>query len=249
MRSLRRLLGLAWALAGLGWVATLARADLAADLARIATEAAGGSQAQAALASWRAVGVTRIGDQEVPFILYAARPRSVRIETLGETGSLVRAFDGVHAPWKKTDARRPPERLGREEERLFVQEAEFDSPLFNYEQRRISLDYAGEAVLGGVTYQSLLATLNFTEVTTLYLDDATHRLTRREARRRVGGREVKMVTFYEDFRTVAGVLLPHRIRVEVEGRVLHESVIKNYDANPTLPEDFFAPPDKDWPKY
>ncbi|MCX6937593.1 MAG: hypothetical protein NTU80_06795 [Verrucomicrobia bacterium] len=224
------------------------RADLAADLARIATEATGGAQAMAALASWRAVGETRIGERLVPFILYVARPRSVRIETVGEAGSLVRAFDGVHVPWKKADALKPPMRLGREEERLFVQEAEFDSPLYDYQARRISLDYAGEKVVGGTAYQSLLATLNYSEVTTLYLDDETHLLTRREARRKLAGRDVRMVTHYSDFRPVAGVLLPYRIRVESEGRTLHESVIESYVANPDLPKGFFSPPVADWPK-
>ncbi len=235
-------------LIALGVATNAGRSDLAADLARIATEATGGTQAMTALASWRAVGETRIGERSVPFILHVARPRSVRIETVGEAGSLVRAFDGVHVPWKKADALKPPMRLGREEERLFVQEAEFDSPLYDYQTRRISLDYAGETMIGGTTYQSLLATLNYSEVSTLYLDDETHLLTRREVRRKLAGQEVRMVTIYSDFRAVAGVLLPHRIRVESEGRMLHESVIESYVANPELPKDFFSPPVAEWPK-
>lgn len=223
-------------------------ADLAEDLARISVEEAGGTKAHAALHSLKATGVTKVGDKEVRFILYAARPRSVRIETLGEKGSLVRAFDGVHAPWKKDEPLQPPRRLERGEEKDFMLDADFDNPLYDHRARQISLDYAGEATSDGRVCQKLLATLRFTDVLTLYVDDETHLLVRRDQIKRVGGRSAVVETHYEDFRKVAGVRLPRRIRTQVEGRVLHETVIEDYDANPELPADFFTPPAKDWPK-
>ena len=223
-------------------------ADLAEDLARISVEAAGGAKAHAALHSFRATGFTRVGDKKVDFFLYAARPRSVRIETLGEKGSLVRAFDGVHAPWKKDDPLQPPRRLARGEEKDFILDADFDNPLYDYQARRISLDYAGETTVGGKVCQKLLATVRFTDVLTLYLDDETHLLVRRDQTKRMGGKSVVVETHYSDFKKVAGVRLPRRIRIEVEGRVLNETVIENYEVNPALPAGFFAPPAKDWPK-
>lgn len=223
-------------------------ADLAADLARISVEAAGGRAAHAGLVSFRAIGVTRVGEQEVTFILYAARPRSVRIETIGERGSLVRSFDGIHAPWKKDDPRLPPRRLGQAEERDFMADADFDPTYFDHEARSISLDYAGEVELEGRRYQKLLATVRFTDFRILYLDDETRLLVRRDREKRVIGKNAVVETHYADHRAVAGVLLPHRIRTEVAGRVLHETIIERYDANPALPEDFFAPPVNDWPK-
>ena len=46
----------------------------------------------------------------------------------------------------------------------------------------------------------------------------------------------------------AGVRLPRRIRTLVDGVLLHETRIKDYDANPDLPADFFRPPVRDWPR-
>ena len=223
-------------------------ADLAADLARISVEAEGGAKAHAALRSFRASGFTRLGDKKVDFFLYAARPRCVRVETLGEKGSLVRAFDGVYAPWKKDDPVRPPRRLGQAEEKDFILDADFDNPLYDYRARQISLDYAGETTIDGKVYQKLLATVRFTDVLTLYLDDETHLLVRRDQTKRVGGRTAVVETHYSDFKKVAGVKLPCRIRIEIEGHLLDETVIENYEVNPTLPADFFSPPAKDWPK-
>ncbi len=223
-------------------------ADLADDLARIAVEAAGGAEATAALRSFKADGVTRVGEQEVVFLMYAARPRSVRIEALGERGSLVRSFDGEFAPWRKDGPGEPARRLGRAEELEFIREADFDTPLYDHAARGISLDYAGEATVGGRVCQKLLATLRGGGLVTLYLDDETHLLIRRDTPKRVGVRDVVVETYYADQRPVAGVMLPHRIRTESEGRVLNETTIREYLPNPVLLEGFFSPPVADWPR-
>jgi hypothetical protein len=226
-----------------------ARADLAADVGRIALEVAGGAEAHERLSSLRATGVTKVGEIEAPFILYTARPDRLRIETLGESGSLVRAYDGEHAPWKKEDALKPPRRLGREEELQFVREAVFDPPYFKPAERGVGLDYAGRVEGGDVVWHRLLATRAGGGLETLFFDASTHRLVRRDVRAASVAGERVVELHYSDFREVAGVLLPGRIRAVADGRVLHETVITDYVANPELPPDFFAPPAKDWPKH
>lgn len=240
------LLGLATLVLGAAGALRLA-ADLAGDIARVSVEAAGGPRAHSALHSFRAEGVTLVGEAEVAFILYAARPRGVRIETLGEKTSLVRAYDGAHAPWKKDDAAKPPRRLGRREERDFMLEADFDQPLFDYQARQISLDYGGEGTVEGRPCLKLLATVRFTEVLTLYIDSESHLLVRRDREEQRDGKTVVVETHYADYKKVAGVRLPRRIRTLADGRLLHETRIKDYDANPDLPADFFSPPVADWP--
>lgn len=223
-------------------------ADLAADLARIGLEAAGGLEAHRALHAFKATGVTTVGDKAIPFVIHAARPRCVRVETLGETGSLVRAFDGVHAPWKKDDPRLPPRPLGREEAKDFLLDADFDTPLFDPRARGISLDYAGEVAIEGRVYHKILASMRLTDLVMLYLDAETHLLVRRDTTKMVRGRPVVVEMHYNDFRQVSGVSLPGRIRTQVDGRVLTDTVIEDYEPNPELPRDFFAPPVKDWPR-
>ncbi len=223
-------------------------ADLAADLARVSVEAAGGAAAHESLRGLRAVGVTRVGEREASFILYAERPARLLVESLGPNGSLVRGGDGIHAPWKKDDPLSPPRRLGREEEREFLFDADFDQPLHDFARRGISLDFAGDAVVDGRRVQKLLAVVRFTQVVTLYIDEDTRLLVRRDQTRRVQGRETVLETHYSDFRPVAGVLLPWRVKTVADGRVLTETLIETMDANPSLPPGFFAPPADDWPK-
>lgn len=246
-RSVLRLLFVCTVLLSAGPVRLAA--DLAADLARISVEAAGGAKAHAALRSFRAVGLTKIGDQQLSFILHAERPNRLRIETLGDTGTLVRGFDGVHAPWKRTGSLEAPQRLAAAEERSFVREADFEQPLYDWERRGLSLDFAGEAVVDGRTCRKLLVVGRDSRMTTLYIDAETNLVVRRdEARRLKGGREIVFETHYGDYQETAGVLLPRRLRVVVDGKTANETRIEAINAHPDLPAGFFAPPAPDWPK-
>jgi len=224
-------------------------ADLAADIAKISLEAAGGAKAHEALRSFRAVGTTRVGEQEVSFILHAARPNRLRVEVLGDKGNLVRASDGVHAPWKRSGLLGLPERLAPGEESEFLREADYEQPFHEWERRGVSLDYAGETVVGGRLCQKLLAVLGHTRMVTYYVDDETRLVIRRDEKRRLrGGREVVVETHFSDYRETAGVLLPRRVRTIVDGELADDTRIEAINPNPDLPEDFFSPPARDWPK-
>lgn len=225
------------------------RADLASDLARISVEAAGGVKAHEELHSFRAFGVTRVGDKEASFLLHAARPNRLRIETLGARGTLMRAFDGVHAPWKREGFVSPPRRLGEEEEREFLRETEFDQPLYDWERRGVSLDYAGEATVDGRLCYKLLAVFKLTQSVTLFLDAETHLIVRREETRRLkSGREIVVANVFSRFEPVAGVLLPRKIETIVDGELAYETQIQAIVPNPDLPADYFSPPAEEWPK-
>ncbi len=224
-------------------------ADLAADIARVSVEAAGGAKAHEALRSFRAVGTTRVGDKEASFILHAARPDRLRIETVGDKGNLIRAFDGVHAPWMRVGLLGPPKQLGEAEAREFLRETDYEQPLYDWERRGVSLDFAGEAIVDGRPCQKLLAVFQHTRGVTLYIDDATHLVVRRDETRRLrGGREVLIETRFDDFKETAGLLLPRRIRTIVDGTLTDDTRIEAINPNPDLPADFFSPPARDWPK-
>jgi len=240
-----KILGGCWLMicAGVGHVL----GDFATDLARVSIEAAGGQAAHAALRGLRATGVTRVGEVEVRFVLHAERPNRLHIETLGEKGSLVRAFDGERAPWLQAGAKASLRRLEAADEGDFIREADFDSLLYDHQRRNISLDYAGEAKIDGRPMQKLLATVNFSETVTLFIDEETHLLARRESIRKVHGKDLRVRTDFSDYQSCRGVLFPRRIRTSIGERVLSDTSITGLEANPRLPPGFFAPPKADWP--
>lgn len=220
--------------------------DLAAEIAEISLSFAGGRDAHAALRGLRAQGYTLVAGQRVDFVLHAARPDLLRVETLDATGGLVRATDGVHLPWRSL-AGGPPLRMSDEEARDFIAEADFDSPFYEPERRGLTLTHLGAGELAGRPTQQLRLVDRTGQISVLHVDDETRMLVRREITRHAGGRDHVIATEFAEFEPCAGVRLPRVIRTYVNKRLANETRITALEANPALPASLFLPPAADWP--
>lgn len=218
------------------------------QLVRIHVEAIGGEARLAQLQSLRARGHVRIEERYLQFTLLAERPNRVRMETHTLDHVLVQATDGVNPPWQ-VDPRQDPPRpkiITGAEAREFSADAEFDDPLVNYAERGYTLDFAGEQEWEGRPAIRLLVTRRLVDSYYLFIDPDTFFIVGKQAVRRLDyGREVKLETFYRDFRPVAGVILPHRILVNADGKFLHETVIQKVEPNVPVPPDSFTMPGRD----
>jgi hypothetical protein len=221
------------------------RADRAEDLARIHVEALGGRERIAALAAMRATGSVVTGGKKVNFTLIAARPDCVRLETGSGGRTLVQVTNGAGAPWEFDTGVWPPRyrEMAPGPGKVFAADAEFDDPLIAGASRGYALDYGGETQWEGKVAIRVLVTRNLTQSFSLFVDPDSYLIVARaEERKSVAGRSIRIVTRYEDYRPVDGVLLPHRMVLMVDGRVTQETLIENIEANPTLSEDTFQRP-------
>jgi len=220
---------------------TLARADFAADLARIHIEASGGRARLDALSGLVAYGVTRNENGERKFVLMAERPNRVCVEVSAAGRTISQGWDGKGTPWISDSATGRVTLLSGDAAQAFKSEAEFDDPLVAGPERKVAIDYVGEVKVGDVEWLKLVVTQNFTETSFVYLDPSTYLIVRRDVVRRIQGKEVVLRTNYSDFRTVAGVILPHRWVIMQDGKQLRETVIDRMEANPVIPARVFAP--------
>ncbi len=219
----------------------LARADFAADLARIHAEAIGGRARLDALQGLVAHGVTRNESGERKFVLLAERPNRVCVEVTSAGRTIGQGWDGRGTPWISDSATGRVNWLSGDAAQAFKAEAEFDDPLVAGPERKVALDYVGEVKEGEIEWLKLVVTQNFTETSFVYLDPSTYLIIRRDVVRRVQGKEVVLRTDYSDFRPVAGVVLAHRWVVMQDGKQLRETVIDRMEANPVIPVRVFAP--------
>lgn len=225
--------------------AGVARADRAEDLARIHVEAIGGKKHIEALAAVRMAGQVTMGAGQVRFTMTAARPDRVRLETVAGGRTLVQGTDGVEPPWELDTGTWPPRYRSMDANvaKTFVADAEFDDPLVAGESRGYTLDYAGEIEAEGKKLFRVLVTRNLTDAFSLLLDQQTFFIVMRvEQRVTAGGRKSQVVTHYEDFRPVKGVLLPHHVTVAIDGRVTQETKISRIDPDPVLTGETFSRP-------
>jgi hypothetical protein len=233
-------------LAGVAAIGAPASADERADdLARIHVEAIGGRKRIKALSSMRATGNVVAGGKRVRFTLLAERPNRVRIETESGGRTLVQATDGVEPPWEFDTGSWPPRYMSMAETtaRTFMADAEFDDPLIVGAARGYTLEYAGSTVVDGRTLLRVLVTRKLRETVSLYLDADTYLIALRvEERPSPGGRALNIVTRYESYRPVDGVLLPHHITTSIDGRVTQQTVIDQIEGNPRLTRETFGRP-------
>ncbi len=215
------------------------KVDFAADLARIHIEMIGGRDKVAALTGLRATGTTNISGGKLTFVLWAQRPNRVRVETLGGDIRITRGYDGVHPPWMRLAenhaSEQPPEDAA-----VFIRDAEFDDPLYRAKERGLGLHYTGAVQVHGIEWSRIEVTAP-TGKAIWYLDES-YMLVRRDIKRVMRDKEVVEETYYSDFRSVSGVLLPHLIEVRVGNNVLHETKLEDIDANPFLLPEFFKRP-------
>jgi hypothetical protein len=225
--------------------ASVVRADRATDLARIHVEAIGGLPRIEALNALRATGHVVQGGTQLRFTLLAARPARVRIETERGGRTLVQGFDGVEPPWEFDTGTWPPQYrpMNPAMAKTFAADAEFDDPLVAPESRGFTLDFAGEMQVDGRKLQRVLVTRKFAETFSVLLDDETFFIVMRiEHRESAGGRRLQLVTHYEDFRPVDGVLLPHTITLAVDGRATQQTKIARIEPNPECDQAMFTRP-------
>lgn len=226
-------------------VALIARADLVDDLAKIHVEAIGGKARIDALAALRATGQVYAGGKAVRFTMTAARPAKIRLEIEKDGRTLVQASDGSEPAWELDSGATPPKYRPMSDAvaKTFVADAEFDDPLVAGGARGYVFDFAGELMIEGRKFLRVLVTHKMIESFSLLIDDDTYFISKRiEQRMTAGGRTMQIVTHYEDFRPIDGVLLPHKITVAVDGNPTQQTRIAKIVSNPLLSGDLFSRP-------
>ena len=223
----------------------LTRADQAADIAQIHLEAIGGRPRIAALKGLRMSGFVRLGAKQVRFTMLAARPNRVRLETGDNGRTLVNASDGVEPAWEFDTGTWPPRYrpMGDAAAKAFTADAEFDDPLIAGPARGFTLEYAGEIAVEGRNLLRVLVTRNLADTFALLLDEETYFIVfRLEERTTAGGLKRKIVTRYDDFRPVEGVLLPHKVTLIADGRVEQQMIVEKIETNPEVTPETFSRP-------
>ncbi|AHF92135.1 hypothetical protein OPIT5_19705 [Opitutaceae bacterium TAV5] len=229
--------------------ATMTAEDFARDLSRLHVDRLGGLDAIRRLTAMEVTGETRIAGQTLPFRMVAARPDRVWIETRAPGSTLVSGYDGNDPPWQRDQPDQPARRQSASDAREFKGDAQFDDLLIEPERRQISLDYLGMNELDGTLCYQLLATVRFTDQYSLFVDARTLLIVRRDsARRDRTGKPFVMRILYSDYRPVAGVQQPFRIRAFAGQELLHETIITRITPNPKIPDGLFSMPDASSPR-
>jgi photosystem II stability/assembly factor-like uncharacterized protein len=179
----------------------------------------GGTEAIQALHTLRHTGkLTMGGGMEAVIVHEHKRPNRVRQDFTLQALTAVVAYDGQHGwkiePWQgKKDA----EPLGEEELKTIIEDADFDGPLIDYQQKGNKVDFLGLEPVEGTDALKLKVTLKNGDVRYYYMDTDYYVPIKIETKRFVRGAEREYETTLGDYKQVAGVYLPHSIEINAKG--------------------------------
>ena len=122
---------------------------------------------------------------------------------------VIEAFDGKKGwtidPWQEINYAR---RINSGEENVFAQKAEFTTPFFNYKERGHQVEFIGEEKLEGLDVFVLKLTRSNGKSEKWYLDAKTYLEYKYESSWVDFATELPSETFFDDFRTVDGLVIP-----------------------------------------
>jgi outer membrane lipoprotein-sorting protein len=228
----------------LSLAAGLASGQTVDDVVRGYLDARGGAARLRAVQSVRLTGTMEVGDVKAPFTLELARPNKMRTEFVvqGQTG--VRAYDGQHA-WARVPLPGEPPRLMSPEEAADARaQADVDmSPLVDAAAKGYTIELVGRDRLPGGDTWKLLVRGHDIPPRTLHIDARSRLVVETIDTRSDEGQPTEFVTEISDYRSVGGLMFPHRIEVGPRGKPERQRLlIQKVEINPTLEASRFAMP-------
>jgi hypothetical protein len=229
---------------GLLLTAALASAQTVADVVRRHVEARGGLARLRSVESLRFTGTMELGELRAPFTLELQRPNRMRTEFVVQGHTGVRAFDGEHA-WERLPLPGEKPRLMAAEDAAEARaQADVDlSPLVDSAVKGFAVELVGRDRLPVGETWKLLARGRDGPPRTIHLHERSYLVVQTSDVRQMEGQPVEIVTEISDYRSVGGLVLPHRIEVGPKGKAERQRLlIDRVEVNPPLAAERFA-----WP--
>jgi hypothetical protein len=221
-------------LATLALLATPLSAQTADSIIARYVRTIGGAEHIQAVTTLRRTGrFTGGGGFEAGVVQENKRPNRVREEfsLQGMTG--ITAYDGQTGwkiqPW---EGKKDPESLSEDEMRGIVEDADFDEPLINYQQKGNRVEFAGMDQVEGTDVYKLKVTLASGDVRYYFLDTDTCVPIKVEIKRTIRGAERSFEIALGNYKAVAGWYLPFAIETRPMGggggaRITYERIEAN----------------------
>jgi len=208
-------------------------------------QARGGLSRLHAVQALRLTGRMTLPDVDAPFVLELKRGSKMRTEFTIEGRKGIQAYDG-RSGWSVAPLPgEPPRPLDPGTEREARAQADVDlSPLVDSGAKGFTVELVGREKLSGGETWKLVVRGGGQPDRTLYVDLRSHLVVRTEETRDLDGEDVVFVTEIGDYRTVEGLVYPHRIDVGPKGHPEERQrlAIETVEVNPPLDDSRFSMP-------
>lgn len=202
--------------------------------------AMGGSSAIHGLKAMHVSGRIEQQGFEFAFELFMKRPNLSRMNFTLQGRDVVQAYDGKTAWWINPFSGAPsPQVMPASLAKSVVRWSDFDGPLIDYKKKRTIVEYFGEedSELGRVL--KMRVTRRDGEVWNVYLDAESYLEIKRTFVESTGGRAREVVTYFEEYEEVMGVMLPSVIQGEGLQGQRYTMYFDSFKPNPDIDDGKF----------
>jgi hypothetical protein len=200
--------------------------------------ARGGIDKIKAIQTLKLTGKLQEGGFTAQVVMTTKAPNLLRQVFTVQGMSQIEAYDGATG-WKISpfEGRRDPERLGEDELKPLVEEADFYGPLVDYQNKDNKIEYLGPDTVDGDDAYRLKVTLANGDIMYYYLDPDTYLEIRTERQIFVRGAVHETMTNLGSYKLVNGVYFPFSMEVgnKQNPGELAKITVEKYEAN--LPVD------------
>lgn len=211
-------------------------------------EALGGIENIMAIETMKISGTVEMPsmDQEMEIRMERKRPMKTRSEvyvpSVGAT--ITSAYDGETAWMINTMSGGGATEVTGPQAEQVMRNSEFDSPLIGYEQKGMTVEYAGEETVDGASTKKIKLTRPDSSVTTFFVDDETKLVTRMETEGQnpMTTQPATVVTTLTDYRDVGGYMMPFKMSVSVDDTEFQVITFDGVTVNQPIPDTRFAMP-------
>jgi len=183
---------------------------------------------------------------QLPFRMDLQRPGKSRVEVEFKGDTAVQVFDGTNG-WKLRPfiGRHEVEKFTPDETKVAEQQQDLDGPLINHAAKGTRVALQGVEQVDGRNAYKLKLTLKNGNTQTLWIDAQTFLDLRFDGpQHRFDGKMRTVSTYFHDYKSVNGVMLPYVLETAVDGvSTTQRIMVQKIALNPALDDTRFAKPE------
>ena len=181
---------------------------------------------------------------ESGFTMYQARPNKLRIEAEVQGSKLIQTYNGEKG-WMYAPAMgiSQPRELSEQELETILNQAEFENPLWNYEEKGNAIELIGSSEDGLEDHLKL--TNEKGDVLNFFISKDTHLITTIKSTQLMGGSDQEIEIKMKDYKNVKGIPVSHFLSTKLGGQVVYTITIEKVEYNQDLDPALFDKPAAD----
>ncbi len=178
---------------------------------------------------------------ESSFTMYQARPNKLRIEAEVQGSKLIQTYNGEKG-WMYAPAMgiSQPKELSEQELETILNQAEFENPLWNYEEKGNTIEVIGSSEDGLEDHLKL--TNEKGDVLNFFISKDTHLITTIKSTQLMGGSDQEIEIYMKDYKNVKGIPVSHYLSTKLGGQVVYTITIEKVEYNQDLDSALFDKP-------